>query len=204
MTEQRVQLSSHSFFSSSSFFFLSTLLLPVLHSSFKFRIVQSLLCAPVLRLGAEGVPRRIIAVAHFRASSLALCKNSTLVEVFSILVFFFFRLLFQVDTEHGAPRRYYLISVHSHNSLSWRNTLSHILLRSFFFFPNVPSSYEATGIVYSLPYFYFLQVFCCALLLKASVTVASHKKNCVYILFFRAFFCIAASDEELGLADQFL
>lgn len=117
MTEQRVQLSSHSFFSSSSFFFLSTLLLPVLHSSFKFRIVQSLLCAPVLRLGAEGVLRRIIAVAHFRASSLALCKNSTLVEVFSILVFFF-RLLFQVDTEHGAPRRYYLISVHSHNSLS--------------------------------------------------------------------------------------
>lgn len=132
MTEQRVQLSSHSFFSSSSFFFLSTLLLPVLHSSFKFRIVQSLLCAPVLRLGAEGVPRRIIAVAHFRASSLALCKNSTPVEVFSILVFFSdccSKLTPSMELLEDTISFLYIVT-----TLSLDETLCHIFCYAVFFF----------------------------------------------------------------------
>lgn len=132
MTEQRVQLSSHSFFSSSSFFFLSTLLLPVLHSSFKFRIVQSLLCAPVLRLEAGGVPRRIIAVAHFRASSLALCKNSTLVEVFSILVFFSdccSKLTPSMELLEDTISFLYIVT-----TLSLDETLCHIFCCAVFFF----------------------------------------------------------------------
>lgn len=115
------------------FFFLSTLVLPVLHSSFKFRIVQSLLCAPVLRLGAEGVPRRIIAVAHFRASSLALCKNSTPVEVFSILVFFSdccSKLTPSMELLEDTISFLYIVT-----TLSLDKTLCHIFCCAVFFFP---------------------------------------------------------------------
>lgn len=120
-------------------------------------------------------------ISELRLSLYALCKNSTLVEVFSILVFFSdccSKLTPSMELLEDTISFLYIVT-----TLSLDETLCHIFCCAVFFFPNVPSSYEATGIVYSLPYFYFLQVFCCALLLKASVTVASHKKKlCVYIV----------------------